>query len=630
MNKNKVYELDVEEILPNRFQPRINFGETQINELAESIREHGVINPIVVRKISDKFEIISGERRYKACIIANKSTIPAIIVDLNDREAAEVAIIENVQRQDLTPIEEAVSYKKILDMGMTQEALARKLGKNQSTVANKLRLLNLNEEVQEALLYQKISERHARSLLRINHEGQKIILQRILNERLTVRKTDQAINDYILQEKDSNKENKTLEENKQRKIIEESIIKTDDQNIKEQKIEILDFDIENKGENKKMNDNIIPNTNIINDTTTEQQPITNDFNNNIYKSSNEINPGFMDVDKIENQAQDIYVDNKPIVDIESLLHPDENAPQPVNTDKEEPEELPTGKFFNIMPEEETQNNEYVSDLEDVKANVDFIPKAEEKSVPSSFDFDSFFDSSFQPFKVEDITTEKAKEENNLEHHHQIVSDVLNQNSSEEKINSEPLIFENTDLNKDNVYQTQNINSTLETISDYSTFDQNNDISDTKVPEANFQTNNLNFSTNLESTYQENEQLESPSNFDKENNNVNQLHGIEIPNTQIKDEINNFDQPIVTPQVEDINPQLQQLNSLGIGSDFINIESKQEEKLEEKSIPSEKLNIKQAIEMIRACSDAISALGFRLDVEEYDLENIYEFMIKIQK
>ena len=144
MDKGKVFELDIDDILPNRFQPRINFSERNINELAESIKEYGVIQPIVVRKISDKYEIIAGERRYKASIIANKTTIPAIIVDLNDKDAAEVAIIENVQRQDLTAIEEAVSYKKILDMGMTQEQLAKKMGLSQSAISNKLRLLNLD------------------------------------------------------------------------------------------------------------------------------------------------------------------------------------------------------------------------------------------------------------------------------------------------------------------------------------------------------------------------------------------------------------------------------------------------------------------------------------------------------
>lgn len=191
----KVVELNIQDVLPNRFQPRIKFNEDAINELSKSIKEHGVIQPIVVRPIGDKFEIIAGERRYKASCMAELKTIPAIITDLNDKDSAEVALIENVQRENLTPIEEAISYKKILDMGyITQDALASKLGKTQSTVANKLRLLNLDDDVQEALLNEKISERHARSLLKLqNKEQQKQLLNKIINERLTVRRADEEI-----------------------------------------------------------------------------------------------------------------------------------------------------------------------------------------------------------------------------------------------------------------------------------------------------------------------------------------------------------------------------------------------------------------------------------------------------
>ena len=137
--RKEVFILSIDDILPNRFQPRIKFDEKAILELAESIKKHGVIQPIIVRKISDKYEIIAGERRYKASVIAGRKTIPAIITDVDDKESAEIALIENVQRQDMTPIEEAISYKKILDMGyLNQSELALKLGKTQSTIANKL------------------------------------------------------------------------------------------------------------------------------------------------------------------------------------------------------------------------------------------------------------------------------------------------------------------------------------------------------------------------------------------------------------------------------------------------------------------------------------------------------------
>lgn len=212
-HNRKVVELPLDDILPNRFQPRIKFNEDSIIELSESIKEHGVIQPIVVRPVGDKYEIIAGERRYKASCMAGLEKIPALITDLNDKDSAEVALIENVQRKDLTPIEEAISYKKILDMGyLTQEKLAEKLGKKQSTVANKLRLLNLDEDVQEAILEDKISERHARSILKLqNPADQKKVLKKIIDERLTVRKTDEVINNML---------NGTFEETKQPVIVE--------------------------------------------------------------------------------------------------------------------------------------------------------------------------------------------------------------------------------------------------------------------------------------------------------------------------------------------------------------------------------------------------------------------------
>ena len=187
--------LNMNDILPNRFQPRIRFDEEKLEELAESIGKYGVIQPIVVRPIGNKFEIIAGERRYKASMLANRSTIPAIVVNLSDKDSEEIALLENVQRQELSPIEEAVSYKRILDMGyITQEGLAKKLGKSQSTIANKIRLLNLDDEVQSYLLNNRISERHARSLLRIpNKDKQVEMLHRIVEERLTVKQTDREI-----------------------------------------------------------------------------------------------------------------------------------------------------------------------------------------------------------------------------------------------------------------------------------------------------------------------------------------------------------------------------------------------------------------------------------------------------
>lgn len=188
-------QIPIEDIIPNRFQPRLTFDDRGLDELAESIKQHGIIQPLVLRRVGDKYEIIAGERRYKAATQAGLSKVPAVIADIDDNKSAEVAIVENVQRRDLTPIEEARSYKNLLDKGyLTQAELAKKMGLSQSAIANKLRLLNLDEEVQQALLNNQISERHARSLLVLpTHEEQQKWLKKILNERLTVRQLDDAI-----------------------------------------------------------------------------------------------------------------------------------------------------------------------------------------------------------------------------------------------------------------------------------------------------------------------------------------------------------------------------------------------------------------------------------------------------
>ena len=142
----EVRQIPIEEIIPNRFQPRINFDEKSLEELSSSIKQHGIIQPLVLRPLGDKFEIIAGERRYKAATLAGLTTVPAIVTEMDDKDSAEVALIENVQRKDLSSIEEAKSYKNMLDRSnMTQEELAKKMGLSQSTIANKLRLLNLSE-----------------------------------------------------------------------------------------------------------------------------------------------------------------------------------------------------------------------------------------------------------------------------------------------------------------------------------------------------------------------------------------------------------------------------------------------------------------------------------------------------
>ena len=204
-NKDKIIYVPVEDILPNRFQPRLAFDEKELNELANSILKYGVIQPIVLRSIGDKYEIIAGERRYKASCLAGLKKVPAILNNTDDNTSAEIALLENLQRKNLTVIEEAQSYKKLMDRGFTQEDMASKLGVSQSSIANKMRLLNLPKEVQDALLYNRISERHARTLLSLGNEDlQKNLLSRIISEKLTVKQTEEEVSMILNRERKRN------------------------------------------------------------------------------------------------------------------------------------------------------------------------------------------------------------------------------------------------------------------------------------------------------------------------------------------------------------------------------------------------------------------------------------------
>jgi ParB family transcriptional regulator, chromosome partitioning protein len=194
-HKEEVKKILIKDIVPNRFQPRTVFSDEKIEELALTIRTHGIIQPIVVREIDGKFEIIAGERRWRAVQTLGWTEIPAIVKDFNDTETASVALIENLQREELTSIEEAVAYSRLLELhNLTQEALAQRLGKGQSTIANKLRLLKLPQDVQEALLRKEITERHARALIPLkNPELQIKLVEEIIEKQLNVKQTEDRV-----------------------------------------------------------------------------------------------------------------------------------------------------------------------------------------------------------------------------------------------------------------------------------------------------------------------------------------------------------------------------------------------------------------------------------------------------
>jgi len=191
----EVRQIPISEIDSSPFQPRTIFDDERIEELCQTIKTHGVIQPIVVRVRNNRFEIIAGERRWRACTKLGFDTIPAIVREFNDSQTASIALIENLQREGLTAIEEAVAYQKLIELhDLTQESLAQRLGKSQSTIANKLRLLMLNDTIKLALMERKITERHARALLSLDSEELQLkVLEEIMTKELNVKQTEVRI-----------------------------------------------------------------------------------------------------------------------------------------------------------------------------------------------------------------------------------------------------------------------------------------------------------------------------------------------------------------------------------------------------------------------------------------------------
>ncbi|MDX1805576.1 nucleoid occlusion protein [Paenisporosarcina macmurdoensis] len=196
----EVLKIPLNLIVPNRFQPRTVFDESKIEELARTIHTHGVIQPIVVRKMDDdRYEIIAGERRFRAMTKLEWELVPAIVRNLSDKETASIALIENLQREELTAIEEALAYQKLLELHeLTQEALAQRLGKGQSTVANKLRLLKLPQIIQDGILRRDISERHARALMPIKEEEKQIdLFHEIIAQQYNVKQLEKKVDEWL-------------------------------------------------------------------------------------------------------------------------------------------------------------------------------------------------------------------------------------------------------------------------------------------------------------------------------------------------------------------------------------------------------------------------------------------------
>ena len=228
INKNDIREIEIEKITPNHDQPRKYFDEDKIKELAKSIKENGIIQPIVIRNKGDKYEIVVGERRYRGAIEAGLKKIPAIIKDYSDSKLLEIALIENIQRKDLNPLEEALAYKTIIKREtITQDELAKRVGKSRSYIANMIRLLELPDEIKEYVSRGTITVGHAKAIMAINNKDKQIELARkIVKDGLSVRETEEISKEESVPRGTKDVEKDFSEENPYIKQLEEKLIGT--------------------------------------------------------------------------------------------------------------------------------------------------------------------------------------------------------------------------------------------------------------------------------------------------------------------------------------------------------------------------------------------------------------------
>lgn len=210
---NEVINISVEKIIPNTYQPRKFFDEEALKELSQSIKNHGIVQPLTVRKRGEGYELVAGERRLRAAKLADLKEVPCIVMDISDIQSAEIALLENLQREDLNYIEEAEAYYSLIkDHHFTQEDIAKKMGKKQSTIANKLRLLKLSDKVRKLCIDNDLSERHSRALLSLPNEKLQLkIVNKIIKDKITVKKTEELINKELLKlaGKELNKKDKS-------------------------------------------------------------------------------------------------------------------------------------------------------------------------------------------------------------------------------------------------------------------------------------------------------------------------------------------------------------------------------------------------------------------------------------
>lgn len=615
-DNRQVVVLNLDDILPNRFQPRIKFDEKAIVELSESIKEHGVIQPIIVRKIDDKFEIIAGERRYKASVMAGKTTIPAIVVDLNDKESSEIALIENVQRKDLTPIEEAISYRKIFDMGnITQEELAAKLGVSQSTIANKMRLLNLDDEVQDALLDEKISERHARSLLKLSKMSeQREMLKRIITERLTVRRTDEEI---------------------------EKILKGDNMNIMDSFNNKVEEPIQNNINNNEGNNNPF------NINVDSNQAVTNTSTENYNSNVNNI-----EVFDFADFGENNQTVSQPINNVQDINMPQSPIFEDNNTSSFVPNEIPndfvmnnTGMGNDNFTNNINQNvtNNVMPQMPIVDDTIPDITKQDTVANPfvATQDVVSQGSANEQEFSmpeapiIQDNEFQKVVNDDDDDNGKTITMEPININNQNTEFNTfsnnqvpttNSLDNENDVQDEPEIKQGRFFNILSNDVDDEtSTNNQeemsfngfNNQMTDNNINNANDNLPNNEYMVNQEET--NNNIFNSFGNFGsidtQANNQVNEIPNQVNFDNNIPNNTFNYNSTPVEPVYDDVNEEPENNYNNNVNN--------------AETVVSEP-TLKDIISMVRKCADDIEKQGFELDSEEFDFQDIYQVIFKIKK
>ena len=601
----KVVNLSNNDILPNRFQPRKYFDEEDILQLSESIKEHGVINPIIVRKLGDKYELVAGERRYKANILAGNDNIPAIIMDVNDKESSEIAVVENIQRRDLNAIEEAISYKRILDIGyMTQEQLAQKMGKSQSAIANKIRLLKLSDDVQDALMKKQISERHARSLLKLSsQQKQNEMLNRIINERLTVRKTDEEIdkmnNNIYENQSDSlspimpastvaDVNISTIPNYDSVTSIPTEPINDDNQYNNMSNLNSKNQVMESQNQHGQSIPFTVPSLSPINEVVTPIQPNIDSLKNSQQQSSIANIPSLnsnVDINNLSNNNNGIVSPLNPINDIGSSIS---------STPIVEPQNQPSQTVGMEIPSLNPINN--------TGSSIPSTPIVEPQNPPSQsvgMEIPSLNPMNNTGSSIPSTPTVEPQNPPSQSVGMEIPS--LNPvNDIGSSIPSAPIVEPQNDMpsQHSNPFNDTKSNNLKDNLMGNNVVPNNNGKNNFKEPQQN---SALSFTT-------------SPIIDTTINNQVNDLS-----------DLNNFDNNQSKPQMN--NSQFEQIPEPIIVNDY---NQQYDPIMPEVENQNPTIDFKTIINLIRKCSAAIENSGYKIETEEYNLDNLYQVVFKIEK